>query len=170
MTDQPTGCVLRAFGVEEPPRSLAGGQGGSWVAGELVLKPGGDLVVHEWLAEAMGSVVADGFRLATPVRTLHGTWSWEGWTATRWVEGSEPDYTQSSTWLSILEVGRAFHRAVAHLDRPACLDGRDDWWAVADRAAWGERVIQSYPSSPSSADGSNVRWSRWGRRRSCTRT
>lgn len=144
MTDQPPEGVLRAFGVEESPRPLPGGQGSSWVAGALVIKPGGD-PVREWLAEALDDVVADGFRLAPPVRTLHGTWSWEGWAATRWIEGSEPDRTRSSTWLEILEAGRAFHRAVAHLDRPDCLDAREDRWAVADRAAWGEYIIQFRP-------------------------
>ena len=143
-TDQPPANVLRAFGVEEPPRPLAGGQGSSWAAGELVFKPGGG-PVHEWLAQTLVDVLADGFRLAAPVRTLDGTWSWEGWSATRWVEGSEPDHTKPSTWLDILEVGRAFHRAIAHLDRPDCLDARDDRWAVADRVAWGEHVVQLHP-------------------------
>jgi uncharacterized protein (TIGR02569 family) len=136
--------VLRAFDVEETPRPLAGGQGSSWAAGELVFKPGGG-PVHEWLAQTLVDVLADGFRLAAPVRTLHGTWSWEGWSATRWVEGSEPDHTKASTWLDILEAGRAFHRAITHLDRPDCLDARDDWWAVADRVAWGEHVVQFHP-------------------------
>jgi uncharacterized protein (TIGR02569 family) len=136
--------VLRAFGVEEPPRRLPGGQGGSWVAEDLVIKPGGT-PVHEWLAEALSEVMADGFRLAIPVRTLQGTWSCEGWVATRWVEGSEPDHEEPSTWLDILEAGRAFHRAFAHLDRPDCLDARKDRWAVADRAAWGEYPLRFRP-------------------------
>ncbi len=136
--------VLRAFGVDEPPQPLVGGQGGSWVTGELVLKPV-DGPLHEWLAEALANVVADGFRLATPVRTRHGAWSCEGWSATQWVEGSEPDRTAASTWIEILETGRAFHRAVARLRRPDCLDTREDWWALADRAVWGERAIQFCP-------------------------
>lgn len=138
--------MLRAFGAEneEPPRLLAGGQGGSWVSADLVLKPGGD-PVHDWLAEALADVSAAGFRLAVPVRTLHGTWSWEGWSATRLLEGAEPDRTRPSTWRQIIEAGRAFHRAVAHLQRPDCLDARDDRWAVADRVAWGERSIQFRP-------------------------
>jgi uncharacterized protein (TIGR02569 family) len=136
--------VLHAFGADEPPRRLGGGQGSSWVAGELVLKAD-DGPVHEWLAEALAEVVADDFRLATPIRTRHGAWSCEGWSATGWVEGSEPDHTEASTWLEILETGRAFHRAVAHLRRPDCLDTREDWWALADRAVWGERIIRLRP-------------------------
>jgi uncharacterized protein (TIGR02569 family) len=145
MTGRPPESVLRAFGVEEEARPLAGGQGSSWIAGELVLKPGGD-PVHDWLAEALVDLVTDGVRLAAPVRSLHGTWSWQGWSATRWLEGSELDHTRPSTWLHVLEAGRAFHRAIAHLDRPRCLDARDDLWAVADRVAWGEHVTE-FPSA-----------------------
>lgn len=144
VSDQPPARVLRAFGTDGPPHPLVGGQGGSWLAGELVFKPD-DGPVHEWLAEALTDVVTDGFRLATPVRTRNGAWSSEGWSATRWVEGSEPDRTEASTWLAILETGRAFHRAVAQLTRPTGLDAREDWWALADRAAWGERAITFHP-------------------------
>jgi len=133
--------VLRAFGVDGPPQPLVGGQGHSWVAGGLVFKAD-DGPVHEWLAEALADVVADGFRLAAPVRTRHGAWSCDGWSATRWVEGSEPDHAEASTWIEIVQTGRAFHSAVSHLTRPACLDAPDDWWALADCAAWGEIGIK----------------------------
>lgn len=142
--EKPPPSVLRAFGAKEPPQPLAGGQGTSWITGDLVLKPGAD-PVHEWLAEALHDVSSDEVRLATAVQTLHGTWSWEGWSATQWVEGAEPDRTTPSTWLQIIEVGRVLHRAVAHLHRPDCLEARDDWWAVADRVAWGEHGSQFLP-------------------------
>ena len=135
---------MRAFGAVAPPRRLVGGQGSSWISGDVVLKPAGG-PVHDWLAEALEDVSPDGFRLATPVRTRLGTWSWAGWSATRWVEGSEPEFTMLPAWLRIIEAGRAFHRAVAHLGRPDCLDRRDDRWAVADRMAWGERALSIRP-------------------------
>lgn len=142
--EQPPPSVLGAFGAEEPPRRLTGGQGNSWISGDLVFKPD-DGPVHGWLAEALEDVSAVGFRLATPVRTFYGTWSWEGWAATRWVQGAEPDRTRLSDLLRIIEAGRSFHQAVAHLRRPECLPSRDDWWAVADRVAWGEHDIQFHP-------------------------
>lgn len=140
----PPQSVLRAFGAKESPQPLPGGRGTSWVTGDLVLKPGAD-PVHEWLAEALHDVSSDEFRLAAAVQTLHGTWSWEGWSATRWVEGAAPDRATTSTWLHIIAVGRALHRAVADLHRPDCLEARDDWWAVADRVAWGEQGSQFLP-------------------------
>jgi uncharacterized protein (TIGR02569 family) len=143
--EAPPRSVLRAFGAAEPPRLLAGGQGISWVAGGLVLKPGGG-PVHAWWGEALDDVTAVGFRLATPVRTLHGTWSWEGWSATRWVDGAGPDRTDPSTWVQVVDAARAFHQAVAHLPRPGCIHVRDDRWAVADRAAWGEGALRIHPT------------------------
>jgi uncharacterized protein (TIGR02569 family) len=143
-SDQPPLTVLRAFGVHAAPRLLTGGQGTSWIAGNVVLKPDSG-PVEEWLAEALIDVVADGIRLAEPVATGEGEWICAGWSATRWVEGGEPDLTVASTWIEILEAGRAFHQAIAHLAGPRCLDARQDWWALADRAAWGERTIRFHP-------------------------
>lgn len=50
-----------------------------------------------------------------------------------------------SPWLEVLEAGRLSHDAVAVPSRPDCLDGRQDWWALADRAAWRERVLELHP-------------------------
>ena len=142
--DHPPLTVLRAFGVKGPARPLAGGQGTSWAAEDLVFKPDGG-PLHEWLAGALADVTPDGFRLAMPVCTRDGAWVVEGWSATRCVQGSEPDYSAVSTWREILTAGRALHQALAHLDRPAFPDTRRDWWARADKAAWGERAIRFLP-------------------------
>jgi hypothetical protein len=109
-----------------------------------VLKPdGGDL--HAWLAGVFASVARDGFRLAEPVRARDGAWAVRGWSATRWVPGAEPDYRAEATWPEILAAGRAFHRAVAHVGRPALVDARQDWWARADRVAWTELATTFRP-------------------------
>jgi uncharacterized protein (TIGR02569 family) len=141
---RPSLAVLRAFGVDPPARPITGGGSTSWLAGDLVLKPSGG-PVHEWLAGALRDVVPFGIRLAPAVATRDGTWLCEGWSATRWVDGGEPDRSRTSTWVDIVEAGRAFHRAVAHLPRPDCLEARQDWWARADRTAWGERTIRFGP-------------------------
>jgi uncharacterized protein (TIGR02569 family) len=142
--DQPPLTVLHAFGVNGPARPLDGGQGTSWAAEDLVFKPDGG-PLHEWLAGALADLTPDGFRLATPVHTRDGAWVCQGWSAARLVQGNEPNYSAVSTWREILTAGRAFHRAVAHLDRPDFLDARQDWWARADRAVWGERAIRFRP-------------------------
>jgi uncharacterized protein (TIGR02569 family) len=142
--DQPPSAVLRAFGVSGPAQSLDGGEGTSWAVEDLVFKPD-EGPLHEWLGRALANITPDGFRIAQPVCTRNGAWICHGWSATRWVQGSEPDYSAISTWRDILAAGRAFHRAVAHLGRPDFLDTRQDWWARADRAAWGERDIRFRP-------------------------
>jgi uncharacterized protein (TIGR02569 family) len=142
--DELPSAVLRAFGVNGPARPLDGGQGTSWVVEDLVLKPA-DGPLHGWLAEVLATLTPVDFRIAEPVRACDGAWISHGWSATRWVEGSEPDYSTISTWHEILAAGRAFHRAVAHLGRPGLLDLRQDWWAQADKAAWGERDIRFHP-------------------------
>lgn len=130
------------------PDPIAGGQGTSWVAGRIVLKPEAG-AVPRWFADATVDLAIEGVRLARSIRTHNDEWDYKGWSATEWVEGSDPDYTLVSTWINIIEAGRAFHRLVAHLCRPACLDARDDPWAVADRVAWNE---QDRPIHPELAD------------------
>jgi uncharacterized protein (TIGR02569 family) len=142
--DGPSPAVLQAFGVEEPARLMSGGQGGSWRAGGLVLKPDAG-PVHEWLGRSLVEVVTDDVRMSLPVPTRDGAWVCGGWVATRWVQGGDPDYSAASTWIEIIEAGRAFHRAVAHLVLPDCLDARTDRWAIADRVAWGERRSNFLP-------------------------
>jgi hypothetical protein len=113
------------------PRPLAGS---SWLVGDLVVKPEGG-PVFEWLASALAGVVSDDVRIVAPVG-VH-----DGWSATRWVAGS----ADPSNWAGILAAGRAFHRAVAHLPRPSCVDLRQDPWARADRVAWGELSLRFHP-------------------------
>ena len=136
----PPADVLHAFGVDGPAHALPGGQGGSWAAGHLVLKL--DVgTCQDWLGMALADLEPDGLRIARPVPTPSGTWRHEGWSATARVDGVGPDHTVHTVWLDIIDAGRTFHRAVAHLSRPHCLDERSDPWAAADRAAWSEQAL-----------------------------
>jgi hypothetical protein len=96
---------------------------------------------HGWLGTMLAAVRPVDVRIAKPVQTRGGSWRHAGWVATQWVEGNEPDRAAMTVWADILEAARAFHRAVAHLPRPSCLDERHDPWAVADRGAWGEGPV-----------------------------
>lgn len=123
---------------------LPGGQGTSCKAGSLVFKPS-DGPVHQWLGETLGGLLLDGVRLAMPLASSDGHWTVDGWGATSYVTGREPDLSLSSTWLAVIEAGRAFHRTVAQIGRPAFVDTREDPWAVADRVAWGESPMRFVP-------------------------
>lgn len=140
-TVSPPSRVLSAFGLSDAPRRMPGGQGTSWVCQGLVLKPGAGWV-EVAVAEALSDIDAVGFRLAEPVLTTGGGWICEGWAAHRIVSGDEADLSDPHDQARVLGAGRAFHRAVAHLTRPDCLADRQDWWARADRIAWGEERLR----------------------------
>jgi uncharacterized protein (TIGR02569 family) len=141
--EPPPVAVLRAFGVVDP-RPLAGGQGTAWRADGLVLKPD-DGHVWEWLAPVLSAASPTGVRVAKPVPTTDGAWTCARWSATRLMNGREPDRSRMSTWVDVIEAGRAFHRATCHVSRPDCLLERTDPWALADRAAWGEHEPRDLP-------------------------
>lgn len=131
----PPDAVLKAFEVTEAPVALAGGKGGTWRAGELILKPVEFADESIWRSEVLTALPESGnFRVARPVRALDGTWMAEGWEASRFVAGTE-DVSRID---DVLRAGIAFHAAIAGLARPVFLDDRDDPWSVGDRVAWEE--------------------------------
>lgn len=139
---RPSAAVLRAFGVADPPVRLPGGQGGTWLAGDVVLKLAGLVAETAWRAE-----VCDGlpesplFRVARPVRAADGGWVAYGWEAWHHVPG-EPDVRRPD---DALRAGEAFHAALRDVPRPAFLDLRDDPWTYGDRVAWGELPVAGEP-------------------------
>jgi uncharacterized protein (TIGR02569 family) len=129
--------VLAAFGAgRSEPIPLAGGEGRSWLAGDVVLKPVGDETVAIWSADLLARVREDGFRVARPVASSDGRWTVLGWAASRRVEGEH-----APRWAEVIGAGEAFHRAVRHEPRPRFLDARHDPWATGDRAAWDQIPI-----------------------------
>ncbi|HIZ36955.1 MAG TPA: TIGR02569 family protein [Candidatus Ruania gallistercoris] len=128
--------VLAAFGADGPPTLLAGGQGSSWRAGTFVLKPvaAGDEPTQRWLHEVARPAVTDsGVRLAFPTPARDGAVVVDGWAATAWLAGDRP----VGRWAERIEAARACGRALAPID-PRQMPRREDPWARADRAAWGE--------------------------------
>lgn len=137
--------VCASFGVLDRPASLPGGQGGAWRVGPLVLKQVGlDPVTAEelrWLGTALDPAM-DGVRVAVPVAATDGRWVVGGWAATRFLEGEPAGWR----WTDVLDAGRAFHDAVAHLPRPTFLDRRHSPWDAGDRMAWGEEPLVVGPA------------------------
>ncbi len=144
MVPGPPDAVLAAFGVTDDPAVLAGGKGGTWRAGQLVLKPVDFLAEKLWRSEVLtGLAESTGFRVARPVRALNGAWVAHGWEACQLVAG-EPDVSRQD---DVLRAGIAFHAAIADLPRPAFLDLRDDPWAYGDRVAWQELPVHACPAA-----------------------
>jgi uncharacterized protein (TIGR02569 family) len=136
--------VLTAFGVTDDPVLLPGGKGGTWSAGQLILKPVEFLPETLWRAEVLHELPDSAeFRIARPAKTKDGDWVDHGWEASHLVEG-EPDVSRQD---DVLRAGIAFHTAIADLPRPAFLDLRDDPWSYGDRVAWDELPVQASPAA-----------------------
>lgn len=132
--------VLEAFGAGgAEPVPLPGGEGRSWLVGDLVCKPVDDEVSAVWAAELLSRIEQKEFRVARPVATSDGRWTSVGWTASCRVEGE-----YAPRWADVIGAGEAFHRTVRDEPRPAFLDHRDDPWAIGDRVAWNELPVETY--------------------------
>ncbi|MGN6742043.1 MAG: hypothetical protein ACTHJL_01935 [Amnibacterium sp.] len=130
----PPDAVLRAFGADGPPVPQLGGRGTSWRAGGLVLKPVEDDSVLRWLhTVAAPRVRPPALRLGLPAVTADGEPAVDGWCATAWLPGA----AATGRWAERARVARRLAAAFADVD-PASLPHRDDPWARAERAAWGE--------------------------------
>jgi hypothetical protein len=70
---------------------LSGGQGGSYAAGSLVIKPTDDPQSTARCAELCRDLGGDGFRVATGGATRDGEWTVEGWAAWQWLEGEHAE-------------------------------------------------------------------------------
>lgn len=153
----PSADVLRAFGAEasaasEPVR-LPGGRGLTWRAGRTVLRPHDGPAVTDWRAGVLANLPPDaGFRTLRPVASRLGGWRAGEWEAWEWVPGT----ADGSRVEDVIRAGVAFHRAVAHVARPAFLAPPSsgsavssgpigDPWALAGRMAWGELPVPRDP-------------------------
>jgi len=135
--------VLAAFGVAgSVPVALDGGQGTSWRAGDLVLKPSdADLAELAWRAGIHRELVCDGLRLAMPRTAADGSLRVDGWCASEHLAGAH----EPGRWSETIEVGDRFHRALDGIPRPRFLDDRTSAWAIGDRVAWGEISPDEFP-------------------------
>ncbi|MGW5675949.1 TIGR02569 family protein [Streptomyces sp. NPDC003860] len=132
----PSPAVLASFGASDPAVPLPGGQGATWRAGGVVLKPAAPAETA-WRAGVLRHVPEDaGFRVARPLPAIDGSWSKGGWEAWAHVAGETDPHRADD----VIRAGEAFHAAIAGLPRPRFLDARDHPWARADRLAWGERA------------------------------
>ncbi len=145
----PSSRVLDLFAVPEAVEPLPGGQGSSVRAGDLVLSPGRDPQVLAWLNPTLARLAVRldespsrgtrDVRIAMPVPARDGSWVVDGWGASRFEPGTQVCEDLDVT----LAAGRLLHArlAVAVPERPTGLDDRQDRWAVAERAAYGEEPV-----------------------------
>lgn len=140
-TSKPPAEVLDAFGLLGQARRLPGGQGASWLVGDVVLKSGCDAQAQEWLGTEVARVAQAGFHLPDVCQARDGRWVVQGWGAVTAVPGVSSESGEVD-WLEVLQAGRALHHAFADLTRPPWLATRTSWWARADAATWGESPVE----------------------------
>lgn len=133
--------VLAAFGVGGVvPVPLPGGEGTSWRAGDVVLKPDDSAREARWFAEVYDALTGPGFRVPRPVRAVTGDWVAQGWTASCWVAGAAADWSGiSPRWPEMVAVSKALHTALASVPVPTWLSTVENPWTIGDQVAWGER-------------------------------
>jgi uncharacterized protein (TIGR02569 family) len=134
----PPPTVLCAFELDvaaASPQLVPGGQGTTYRADGIALKPCDEPEEAEWLGSVLSQIEEDGFRIARPVRSRSGRFVVEGWCAYRWMSG-ETDLR--GRWNESIAAIWAFSRALRDVPEPELLDRRQNVFAVADRMAWGE--------------------------------
>ncbi len=141
----PDDDVLAAFGGTGRASLLAGGQGSTFVDGDVVLKPAGDEAQANWAARVLSTVTQEGFRTPRPIMSRDGRWVVDGWTAFERVDGEH--LLRGGPWAEAIQVCGRFHSALARLPMPAFIEGRTDRFAEADRLAWDEGTA-ALPSKP----------------------
>lgn len=141
----PSAEVLDLFAVPGDLERVPGGTGDSWRAGDLVLSPGRDPRVAEWLNPVLAhlSVRLDedprrrrrDLRVALPVPARDGSWVVDGWGATRYEPGARACDDLDVT----LAAGRVLHAQLAATirSRPPGIADRTDRWAHAERLVFG---------------------------------
>ena len=141
--EPPPPQVLDAFGARGVPTRLPGGQGKTWIADGIVLKPV-DLIPSEleWLGRVGTRLPPHpDLGLSFPLRGKSGRLAEDGWIAFPAIEGrSNPD-----RWNDLAAVARRFASVFRDETRPAFIDERAHAWAQADRVAWDESASGVLP-------------------------
>ncbi|TFV62712.1 hypothetical protein E4P41_06425 [Geodermatophilus sp. DF01-2] len=139
---RPEAAVLAAFDLDGEPQLLAGGQGRSWLVGEVVLKPwDGTRSALQWQAGVLTRLDGrDDLRVSVPLCTVDGQWSSYGWTASRY----QPGEHLPGRWHDVIAAGQRLHAALADEPKPAFLSTRTDIWSIADRVAWDELPVENH--------------------------
>jgi hypothetical protein len=136
VTAPPPPQVLEAFGAGSSLELLPGGQGATWRAGDLVLKPVGSAEEHSWICDVFSGWSGPGVRAPLPVRGQSGSWSVDGWGAHVYLAGHPARVTDDPAWFRAASDN--IHDALAAIEPPGFLAERNDPWSLADRVVEGE--------------------------------
>ena len=150
--------VLDLFAVPGDVEPLAGGQGGSVRAGDLVLSPGRDAVVQDLLNPVLARMAVEldtrrgrerrDLRIAMPIPARDGSWVVDGWGASRYEPGAHLLVDLDATRAVAAVLHAELARRVA--DWPLAWQPPRERWSVAERIAFGEApaTVDPGPAGP----------------------
>ncbi|MGD0864443.1 MAG: hypothetical protein ABSA49_02680 [Rhizomicrobium sp.] len=135
-------AIAEIFGAKDAPVLLNGGQGGTFRAGAIVIKPADNMEEAAWLAETFNGL-GDTAKIRTPkpVLSTNRKWIEDGYVAWSFTEG----HIKGGVYREKSEACDAYNRLVGRVAKPGFIDTRIDPWSVADRKAWGEERIDYGP-------------------------
>ncbi|WP_018156344.1 hypothetical protein [Demetria terragena] len=144
----PPDDVLDLFAVPGEVRPLPGGQGNSVLAGDLVLSPGRDAVVADLVSPPIARLAVEldtwsgrrrrDLRIAVPVPARNGSWTVNGWGASRYEPG-----TRACTDLPVIRAtGAVLHAELSQAvtEWPLAAAPPSSRWDRAERVAFGEDI------------------------------
>lgn len=106
----------------------------------IVLKPTKNSTEASWIAETYNTLENDKFRIPKPIQTKDGSWIYNGYTASEYLEGE----IHKDRYIEAFEVSKEFHKALSNIPKPDWFDKKTDVFALADRMAWGEIPMFNY--------------------------
>ena len=130
--------ILKSFGINDKPVLLSGGQGTSYLCGNIVIKPEEDEIEASWVAEVFSKMTVSEIRVSKPIKAINGYWIHNGWSAHTFIEGE----ITKDRWKEKIEIGRKLHKAVAYLEKPRFIGKRFHPWEIADKMVWGESKLK----------------------------
>ncbi len=138
----PTIATAEAFGSSVEPVRLAGGQGTTYRAGEIVLKPAEGDDGGAWAAELFDSLPESAdVRFARPIKSVRGSWIHDGYVAWSFLSG---DHIKGQ-YGDKLKASRAFHSLLSNAPKPLFVGSASSSWLAADLVVWQKREFDYGP-------------------------
>ncbi len=131
--------VLEAFTITGEPVLLKGGQGQTWRAGDVVLKPTQNIEETAWCAELINTLPQNQFRTARHKKSKYNEWVHNNWAVLEFIEG----HHIVSHWEEKITVCRGFNELLVDIPKPDFIDARTDPWAIAGKMTWDELPMRA---------------------------
>lgn len=136
--EQPTLEIAMAFGSDQEPVRLDGGQGTSYLSGDIVLKPHGKSTSgrKEWVAELFAGLPdSQKVRFPRPIKSILDTWDYKGYVAWTYLKGKN----QKGCYKEKLEASIEFHKLLASVPKPDFLSSPRGSWSTANWVALDQK-------------------------------